>query len=57
MLPDCIPQDSNNYCTISTVVFFVTLEMWVEAKNELGTAESDHIELDPINYGNYAPFH
>ncbi|KAM3846116.1 interleukin-6 receptor subunit beta isoform 2-T2 [Vipera latastei] len=50
MLPDCIPQDSNNYCTISTVVFFVTLEMWVEAKNELGTAESDHIELDPINY-------
>ncbi|XP_015679738.1 interleukin-6 receptor subunit beta [Protobothrops mucrosquamatus] len=48
--PDCIPQDSNNYCTISDVVFFVTLEMWVEAKNELGVAESDHIEFDPITY-------
>uniref|UniRef100_J3RZS9 Interleukin-6 receptor subunit beta n=1 Tax=Crotalus adamanteus TaxID=8729 RepID=J3RZS9_CROAD len=48
--PDCIPQDSNNSCTISDVVFFVTLEMWVEAKNELGIAESDHIEFDPITY-------
>ncbi|XP_034296790.1 interleukin-6 receptor subunit beta isoform X2 [Pantherophis guttatus] len=48
-LPDCIPQDSNNSCTISVVVFFVTVEMWVEAKNELGVAESDHIEFDPIS--------
>ncbi|XP_032068399.1 interleukin-6 receptor subunit beta isoform X2 [Thamnophis elegans] len=46
--PDCIPQDSNNSCTIPVVVFFVTLEVWVEAKNELGVAESDHIEFDPI---------
>ncbi|KAG8131094.1 hypothetical protein E2320_017691 [Naja naja] len=49
---DCIPQDSNNSCTIPDVVFFVTLEVWVQARNELGVAESDHIEFDPINYVN-----
>ncbi|ETE72820.1 Interleukin-6 receptor subunit beta, partial [Ophiophagus hannah] len=46
---DCIPQDSNNSCTIPLVVFFVTSEMWVQARNELGVAESDHIEFDPIS--------
>ncbi|XP_070599441.1 interleukin-6 receptor subunit beta [Erythrolamprus reginae] len=47
--PDCTPQNSNNSCTTSDVVFFVTLEVWVEAKNKLGVAESDHIEFDPIS--------
>uniref|UniRef100_A0A8C6XTJ3 Interleukin-6 receptor subunit beta n=2 Tax=Naja naja TaxID=35670 RepID=A0A8C6XTJ3_NAJNA len=54
---DCIPQDSNNSCTIPDVVFFVTLEVWVQARNELGVAESDHIEFDPINYVKPLPPH
>ncbi|XP_063151718.1 interleukin-6 receptor subunit beta [Candoia aspera] len=55
--PDCIPQDTDNFCTISTVTFFVNLEVWVEAKNELGIAESDHIEFDPVKYVKALPPH
>uniref|UniRef100_A0A670YRW0 Interleukin-6 receptor subunit beta n=1 Tax=Pseudonaja textilis TaxID=8673 RepID=A0A670YRW0_PSETE len=54
---DCIPQDSNNSCTIPDVVFFVTLEMWVQARNELGVAESDHIKFDPITRVKLLPPH
>ncbi|KAM6471139.1 interleukin-6 receptor subunit beta isoform 2-T2 [Liasis olivaceus] len=57
IFPDCIPQDTNNSCTTSTVVFYVTLDVWVEAKNELGVAESDHIEFDPIKYVKPLPPH
>ncbi|GAB0203506.1 interleukin-6 receptor subunit beta [Grus japonensis] len=46
--PDCIPKDVNNSCTISDVQFFVNLEVWVEAVNALGKAESDPLVLDPI---------
>ncbi|NXO52559.1 IL6RB protein, partial [Aramus guarauna] len=46
--PDCIPKDVNNSCTISDVQFFVNLEVWVEAANALGKAESDPLVLDPI---------
>ncbi|KAM6304540.1 interleukin-6 receptor subunit beta isoform 2-T3 [Podargus strigoides] len=46
--PDCIPKGANNSCTISDVQFFVNLELWVEAANALGKAESDPLVLDPI---------
>ncbi|KAM8793330.1 interleukin-6 receptor subunit beta-like [Eudromia elegans] len=46
--PDCIPKDANNSCTITDVQFFVNLEVWVEAANALGKAESDHLVFDPI---------
>ncbi|KAF1614066.1 UNVERIFIED_CONTAM: Interleukin-6 receptor subunit beta, partial [Eudyptes robustus] len=46
--PDCIPKDVNNSCTITDVQFFVNLEVWVEAANALGKAESDPLVLDPI---------
>ncbi|XP_065512027.1 interleukin-6 receptor subunit beta [Caloenas nicobarica] len=46
--PDCIPKDVNNSCTITDVQFFVNLEVWVEAENALGVAESDPLVLDPI---------
>ncbi|XP_030323890.1 interleukin-6 receptor subunit beta isoform X3 [Calypte anna] len=46
--PDCIPKDVNNSCTITDVQFFVNLEIFVEAANALGKAESDPLVLDPI---------
>ncbi|NXA44800.1 IL6RB protein, partial [Nothocercus julius] len=46
--PDCIPKDANNSCTITDVQFFVNLEVWVEAANALGKAESDRLVFDPI---------
>uniref|UniRef100_A0A8C0FD01 Interleukin-6 receptor subunit beta n=1 Tax=Bubo bubo TaxID=30461 RepID=A0A8C0FD01_BUBBB len=46
--PDCIPKDVNNSCMITDVQFFVNLEVWVEAENALGKAESDPLVLDPI---------
>ncbi|XP_009960276.1 PREDICTED: interleukin-6 receptor subunit beta-like, partial [Leptosomus discolor] len=46
--PDCIPKDVNNSCTIADVQFFVNLEVWVEATNALGKAESDPLVFDPI---------
>lgn len=53
--PDCIPKDVNNSCTIADVQFFVNLEVWVEAANALGKAESDPLVFDPIEIGNYMP--
>ncbi|NXG21496.1 IL6RB protein, partial [Grallaria varia] len=47
--PDCIPTDVNNSCSIPDVHFFVNLEIWVEAANALGKAESDPLVLDPID--------
>ncbi|NWR90696.1 IL6RB protein, partial [Furnarius figulus] len=47
--PDCVPTDVNNSCTIPDVHFFVNLEIWVEAANALGKAESDPLVLDPID--------
>ncbi|KAJ7334971.1 hypothetical protein JRQ81_012912 [Phrynocephalus forsythii] len=50
MLPECIPQKTKNACDVPIFVFFVTMKIWVEAKNELGEVESDHIEFDPLQY-------
>ncbi|XP_044302690.1 interleukin-6 receptor subunit beta [Varanus komodoensis] len=55
--PDCIPTQTNNSCTISEVNFYVTLELWVEAENELGKVESDHIEFAPEHHVKPLPPH
>ncbi|NXF08189.1 IL6RB protein, partial [Smithornis capensis] len=55
--PDCIPKDVNNSCTIPDVHFFVNLEIWVEAANALGKAESDPLVLDPIDIVKPLPPH
>ncbi|XP_030421920.1 interleukin-6 receptor subunit beta isoform X3 [Gopherus evgoodei] len=56
-LPDCEPQGVNNSCDISNVQFFVNLEVWVEAKNALGKAESEHIDFDPVDIVKPLPPH
>uniref|UniRef100_A0A8C2SPP4 Interleukin-6 receptor subunit beta n=1 Tax=Coturnix japonica TaxID=93934 RepID=A0A8C2SPP4_COTJA len=55
--PDCIPRYLNNSCTISDVQFFVNLEVWVEAANALGKAESDRLVFDPIEIVKPLPPH
>ncbi|XP_061474201.1 interleukin-6 receptor subunit beta [Rhineura floridana] len=57
VFPDCIPKDTNNSCTTLEPIFFVSLEVWVEAKNDLGVAESDHIVFDPAAYVKPLPPH
>ncbi|XP_066470507.1 interleukin-6 receptor subunit beta [Tiliqua scincoides] len=47
---DCIPQGTNSSCSVPGDRFFVDLEVWVVAKNDLGEAESDHIIFDPSQY-------
>ncbi|NWY64653.1 IL6RB protein, partial [Erithacus rubecula] len=49
IFPDCIPKDVNNSCTVTDIQFFVNTEIWVEATNVLGKAESDPLVVDPIN--------
>uniref|UniRef100_A0A8D0E165 Interleukin-6 receptor subunit beta n=1 Tax=Salvator merianae TaxID=96440 RepID=A0A8D0E165_SALMN len=55
--PDCTPDRTNNSCTTDTVAFYVSLEVWVTAKNKLGEAESDHIVFDPIKHVKPLPPH
>uniref|UniRef100_A0A8C0IQ68 Interleukin-6 receptor subunit beta n=1 Tax=Chelonoidis abingdonii TaxID=106734 RepID=A0A8C0IQ68_CHEAB len=56
-LPDCEPRGVNNSCDIFNVQFFVNLEVWVEAKNALGKAESEHIDFDPVDIVKPLPPH
>uniref|UniRef100_A0A8C8R5F9 Interleukin-6 receptor subunit beta n=1 Tax=Pelusios castaneus TaxID=367368 RepID=A0A8C8R5F9_9SAUR len=56
-LPDCKPQGVNNSCSTDDVQFFVNLEVWVEAKNALGMAESEHIDFDPVDIVKPLPPH
>lgn len=36
-------------------MYFVNLEVWVEAENALGRAESAHLNFDPVDRGGRAP--
>nr|XP_056705015.1 interleukin-6 receptor subunit beta [Euleptes europaea] len=55
--PDCIPSGVNNTCTIENVLLFVNLKVWLEAKNDLGTAESENITFDPSTCVKLLPPH
>ncbi|XP_014449542.1 interleukin-6 receptor subunit beta [Alligator mississippiensis] len=46
---DCKAAVVNNSCLIPDVQFFVNLEVWVEAKNDLGMMESEHLLFDPVD--------
>jgi hypothetical protein len=34
-------------------VYFVNIEVWVEAENALGNVSSEHINFDPVDKGSY----
>ncbi|XP_054102576.1 interleukin-6 receptor subunit beta isoform X2 [Callithrix jacchus] len=48
--PDCIAKrDNPTSCTVDySTVYFVNIEVWVEAENALGNVTSDHINFDPV---------
>nr|XP_003408091.1 interleukin-6 receptor subunit beta isoform X2 [Loxodonta africana] len=48
---DCkAKRDTPNSCTLDySPVYFVNIEVWVEAENALGKITSDHINFDPID--------
>ncbi|XP_053151916.1 interleukin-6 receptor subunit beta isoform X2 [Hemicordylus capensis] len=53
---DCI-SITNYSCSLPHPVFFVDLELWVEAKNDLGMAKSEPIVVDPVNFVKPLPPH
>ncbi|XP_048359902.1 interleukin-6 receptor subunit beta isoform X1 [Sphaerodactylus townsendi] len=56
--PDCIPIGINNTCTAGdNIEFFVSLKVWVEAKNDLGTEESEGMIFDPVTCVKLLPPH
>ncbi|ELW65681.1 Interleukin-6 receptor subunit beta, partial [Tupaia chinensis] len=48
---DCKPKhDAPSSCVLDyTIVYFVNIEVWVEAENALGKTKSDHINFDPVD--------
>lgn len=48
---DCKTKpDTHNSCLVDySPVYFVNIEVWVEAENALGNITSDHINFDPID--------
>uniref|UniRef100_A0A2K5IGE0 Fibronectin type-III domain-containing protein n=1 Tax=Colobus angolensis palliatus TaxID=336983 RepID=A0A2K5IGE0_COLAP len=47
---DCkAKRDTPTSCTVDySTVYFVNIEVWVEAENALGKVTSDHINFDPV---------
>lgn len=35
-------------------MYFVNMEVWVEARNALGVATSEHMNFDPVDKGSLA---
>lgn len=54
---DCkAKRDIPTSCTVDySPVYFVNIEVWVEAENALGKVTSDHINFDPVDKGSYKP--
>ncbi|XP_038646865.1 interleukin-6 receptor subunit beta-like [Scyliorhinus canicula] len=50
-LQNCIPELSKNSCTIyyPNIRYYVDYTIWVEAKNNFGKTDSDHIVLDAMD--------
>ncbi|KAB0389092.1 hypothetical protein E2I00_011109, partial [Balaenoptera physalus] len=48
---DCkAKRDTRTSCTVDySPVYFVNIEVWVEAENALGKVTSDHINFDPVD--------
>ncbi|CAK6444084.1 unnamed protein product [Pipistrellus nathusii] len=49
--PDCkTERGSPTACTVEyQAVYFVNMEVWVEARNALGVATSEHMNFDPVD--------
>uniref|UniRef100_A0A674IVC1 Ig-like domain-containing protein n=1 Tax=Terrapene triunguis TaxID=2587831 RepID=A0A674IVC1_9SAUR len=56
-IPDCIPQGGQNYCTIPrrSLQLYQKMDIWVSVQNALGTAESEHLCIDPMDVAKLDP--
>ncbi|XP_040833480.1 interleukin-6 receptor subunit beta isoform X1 [Ochotona curzoniae] len=47
---DCkAKREAPTVCVVYNPVYFVNIEVWVEAQNAFGTVASDHINFDPVD--------
>ncbi|NXG71078.1 CSF3R factor, partial [Baryphthengus martii] len=53
----CTPQDGRGRCTVPRrlLQLYRQMEIWVSASNALGTAESEHICIDPMDVAKLDP--
>uniref|UniRef100_A0A8C0HBR5 Colony stimulating factor 3 receptor n=1 Tax=Chelonoidis abingdonii TaxID=106734 RepID=A0A8C0HBR5_CHEAB len=56
-IPDCIPQAGQNYCSIPRkfLQLYQKMDIWVSVQNALGTAESQHLCIDPMDVAKLDP--
>ncbi|XP_042709918.2 granulocyte colony-stimulating factor receptor [Chrysemys picta bellii] len=56
-IPDCIPQGGQNSCTIPrrSLQLYQKMDIWVSVQNALGTAESEHLCIDPMDVAKLDP--
>lgn len=49
----CIPRGGHRHCTVPRrlLQLYRQMEIWVSATNALGTAESEHLHIDPMDAG------
>ncbi|XP_006134344.3 granulocyte colony-stimulating factor receptor [Pelodiscus sinensis] len=54
---NCTPQAGQNYCTISRkfLQLYQKMDIWVSVQNALGTAESEHLCIDPTDVAKLDP--
>ncbi|XP_074832155.1 granulocyte colony-stimulating factor receptor [Carettochelys insculpta] len=57
MNKDCIPPAGQNSCTLgrSSLQLYQKMDIWVSVQNALGTAESEHLCIDPTDVAKLDP--
>ncbi|NWV03416.1 CSF3R factor, partial [Ptilonorhynchus violaceus] len=57
VLTGCIPQGGHSHCTVPRrlLQLYRQMEIWVSATNALGTAESEHLRIDPMDVAKLDP--
>ncbi|NXI02834.1 CSF3R factor, partial [Pachycephala philippinensis] len=53
----CTPQGGHSHCTVPRrlLQLYRQMEIWVSATNALGTAESEHLSIDPMDVAKLDP--
>ncbi|XP_031988583.1 granulocyte colony-stimulating factor receptor isoform X1 [Corvus moneduloides] len=53
----CTPQGGHSHCTVPRrlLQLYRQMEIWVSATNALGTAESEHLRIDPMDVAKLDP--
>lgn len=52
---DCHSKHGTSCMVSFSPIYFVNIEVWVEAENALGKVSSEAINFDPVDKGTYKP--